>query len=133
MHTVVRLPEADPAGVLFFGNYFRLVHDSYESFMESIGFGLPQMLRDGDYLLVIAHAEADYVKPVRFGEKIDVSLRVEHIGGSSFVLSYAVMDADGVTAATLKTIHVAIDKANWTRIKLPPKLKEKFEQLKSSQ
>jgi 1,4-dihydroxy-2-naphthoyl-CoA hydrolase len=125
-NTFVRLPDTDAAGILFFGNYFRLAHDAYETFMESIGFGLDYVIREADFLIVIAHAEADYNKPLQLGEKLTVQLTVEKISQTSFALSYVFKDKHNDTAAVVKTVHVTVDKKTGEKIVLPEKLRAKL-------
>ncbi len=123
----VRLPDTDAAGILFFGNYFKVAHDAYEAFMESIGFDLSQIILKADFLILIAHAEANYKTPLRLGDKATVELMVESMGRTSFVLSYVLKDLLQNVAATVKTVHVTVDKENEDKIPLPEKLKEKLE------
>lgn len=133
MYTIsaaVRLPDTDAAGILFFGNYFKLAHDAYEAFMEPIGFGLSHIIGEADFLVLIAHAEADYEKPLRLGEKLTVELTVENVGQTSFALSYLVKDAQNETAATVKTIHVAVDKKSGDKVPLPEKLRDALARLR---
>ncbi len=122
----VRLPDTDAAGILFFGNYFRLAHDAYEAFMESIGFSLRYIVQEADFLVLIAHAEADYEKPLRLGDRATVELEVENIGRTSFVLSYSLRDVHNDIAATVKTVHVTVDKKSGDKVPLPEKLREKL-------
>ena len=126
MNATVRLPDTDAAGILFFGNYFRLAHDAYEAFMDSIGFSLRHIVQEADFLVLIAHAEADYNKPLQLGDKATVELEVESIGQTSFVLSYSLKDAQNDVAAKVKTVHVTVDKKSGDKIPLPDKLREKL-------
>ncbi len=126
INTLVRLPDTDAAGILFFGNYFKLAHDAYEAFMESIGFSLRYVIVEADFLVLIAHAEADYKKPLRLGDKLTVQLAVESISRTSFVLSYVLKDSQETVAATVKTVHVTVDKKSGEKIPLPEKLREKL-------
>ncbi|MFQ6008967.1 MAG: acyl-CoA thioesterase [Candidatus Zixiibacteriota bacterium] len=129
-HTTVRLPDTDAAGILFFGKYFRLAHDTYESFMKSIGFGLDYIIREADFLVLIAHAEADYKTPLQLGETVTVVLEVKNVGQTSFVLSYSLKDAQNNIAASLKTVHVTVDKKSGNKLPLPPELREKLTRIR---
>ncbi len=117
--TVVRLPDTDAAGILFFANYFRLAHDAYESFMESAGFSFSRLLNQERYLILIVHAEADYRKSLRLGETVTVELTAVDVQQSSFVLSYVLKGAGGRIAASLKTAHVAVDTVGGKKTPFP--------------
>ena len=127
--TSVRLYDTDAAGVLFFGNYFKIAHDAYETFMESIDYSLRHVIEQAASLLLIVHSEADFKKEMRTGEKVLVQLRLEKLGKTSFTLSYALVNARGDIAATLKTVHVAVDKNSRRSVELPRKLREGLSRL----
>ena len=94
--------------------------------MESIGFNLRYIIQEADFLVLIGHTEADYNKPLRLGDKATVELKMENIGRTSFVLSYSLRDVHNDIAATVKTVHVTVDKKSGDKIPLPEKLREKL-------
>jgi len=130
INSQVRLHDTDAAGILFFGNYFKMAHDVYEEFMKSIGFGLQYIIKETEFLVLISHAEADYKKPLQLEEKLTINLTVESIGQTSFVLSYLLKDTQSNIAATVKTVHVTVDKKSGGKIHLPDKLRVKLESFK---
>lgn len=123
----VKLPDTDAAGILFYGNYFKLIHETYESFMDSIDYGLDWVLEKADVLLLIAHAEADYKQSLRLGDTYSLKLKVTNIGRTSFTLSYEFIKGSGESAAVATTVHVAVDKKTKRKIELPDDLRRKLE------
>ncbi len=105
---MVSLHDIDAAGVLFFAHLFRRAHDAYETWMEVLGFPLDAMIRDGDLALPLVHAEADYRRPMRHGDKVCVLLSVAEVGTSSFKIDYRFQTPDGDLAATARTVHVCV-------------------------
>ena len=128
--TNVKLHDTDAAGVAFFANYFRIAHTAFEALMTSIGVGLDYIIKDADYLILIAHADADYDRPLLLGESITISIRTESLGESSFILGYDFRDSAGKTAAKVRTVHVAISKSEAKKIPLPEKVRIGLESLK---
>lgn len=132
----VRLHETDAAGVLFFGNYFKIAHDAYEQYMQSIGFNFRQIIDEEPYLILIVHAEGDFHKPVYVGDSISVSISASKIGRTSFELEYQLTYLDTPQKlshqikAKVKTVHVVIDKETKEPIPLPIKLRTGLEKLK---
>lgn len=120
----LRLPDTDAAGILFYGNYFRLAHEAYEDFMDNIDFGLAYVLNDAEILILIAHAEADYKTSLRLGDEYTIAMRVEKIGRTSFELRYRFLDDNGELAASLKTVHVSVSKETEKPVELPESLKK---------
>ena len=79
--------------------------------MATIGFPLHRLIQDGDCLLPLVHAEADYRHPLRHGEVIQVELSVREIGCSAFTLDYRFADETGREKARASTVHVHLGPA----------------------
>lgn len=122
--TVVKLRDTDAAGVLFFGNYFHIIHDAYEAFLESIDFSMSYILNESPVWLLIAHAEADYKKPLAVGDSTVIEIEVGTIGKASFTLKYRVRGSDGTLFAQLKTTHVAVDRKSRKSVRLPESIRD---------
>lgn len=125
--TIVKLRETDAAGVLFFGNYFHLTHDAYEAFLDSIDFSMSYIVNESPVWLLIAHAEADYKKPLGVGDPITIEIEVGTIGKASFTLGYKVKGPDGTLFAQLKTTHVAVDRKSRKSVRLPDSIRNSLE------
>ena len=115
----VRLYDADPTGVLFFGSQFRLTHAAIEDFLEHLGFPVARLIRDKEVLFPVVHAEADYRAPVAVGEKLTVKVSVRAIGERSFTIAYRLLLADGREAGSALTVHAALDPATGASRPLP--------------
>lgn len=126
--TTVKLHEADAAGVLFFANYFRIAHDAYESFMDSLGFELSGLISSGRFLPLIVHAEADYKKPLVAGAKVSVEIEVTRIGGGSYTLSYRLLNNDDAVVAVVTTVHATIDGSSKRPVALDKDFKNRLNQ-----
>lgn len=101
---VVRLHDVDAAGVMFFARLFVHAHDAYENFMASQGLGLDKLIGAGMHL-PLAHASADFLAPLRHGERISVALEIEKLGRTSFGVAYAFHCGEALRAR-LHTVHV---------------------------
>ncbi|WP_296701455.1 acyl-CoA thioesterase [Thiocapsa sp. UBA6158] len=106
----VRLHDTDAAGRLFFGHLFRHAHDAYETFMTQVGLPLERLIREGELLLPLVHAEADYHRPLRQGDRVQVVLTIDEIRARSFAVAYRFEMPDGTLAATAKTVHLRINR-----------------------
>ncbi len=120
--TSVKLHNTDAAGLLFFADQFNLAHDTYELFMESIGFSFRYILQESDFLLAIVHAEADFLQALYSGDKLTIQLRVDKIGTTSFTLAYDLTMAKRGSVGTARTVHVCIDKESREKKSLPDPL-----------
>jgi len=125
--TKIRLHDTDAAGIIFFANQFKIIHDAYEDLLEKFGWSFQTMLHGTDYFLPIVHAESDYMAPVLVGDKIAISIKVGHIGKTSFSFEYSLKR--GITlVGTAKTVHVTINQKTRQKIPLPSALRRALEQ-----
>ena len=100
----VRFQDVDAAGVLFFGRIYDYCHHAYEEMMESEGVDRALYFAGASYLVPIAHSEADYRKPIRHGERIQVRIDVTRVGKASFTLRYHVTGMDGDLRVEASTV-----------------------------
>ncbi len=85
---VIRLRDTDAAGTVFFLNYFVFAHETYELFLEEIGYSLRRIIERESFLLPIVHAESDYHQMIKLEDEITIVLKVDKIGTTSFTLVY---------------------------------------------
>lgn len=127
--TRVRLHDTDAAGVLYFAHQFRLAHEAYEAFMEQSGFGIGDVLKKGRLALPIVHAEADYRAPLRVGDELTLTLRLQRLGKTSFSLVTRISRA-GHTVGYTTTTHVALNRRTGRKTTLPAPLKKALSALR---
>jgi len=128
--TSVRLHFTDAAGLLFYGSIFTMMHDAFEEFLAANGLEIARIFKEKAYYLSIVHAEADYRKQQSVGEKVVINVGCETIGDHSFTLLYTILNGDGKTAGTAKTVHVVVDRKTQKKTVIPPNL---LQILRSSQ
>jgi acyl-CoA thioester hydrolase len=70
--------------------------------------------------VIIARAECDYRAPAHFGDELEVGVRVEAIGRSSFTLGYEIAHAvSGQAVAAGRTVMVSYDYEQGASTPLP--------------
>ena len=126
---IIKLHQTDAAGLLFFSHQFEIIHDAYESLLESIGFGFAVLIREKDYFLPIVHAQSDYKLPLFVGDRVTIQVKVDNIGTTSFTFAYILLDAKKNLVGTARTVHVTMDKKTKKKIKLPLDMHRAIEKL----
>lgn len=119
----IRFREADPAGILYFGNIFSLAHDSFEEFIQSTGVAWKDWFKKGPYIVPIRHAESDFLSPFIPGEKYQIVVSVAAITESSFRMRYE-FRAGARIHARVKMVHTFVDSQNKTKIQVPDSVKK---------
>jgi len=87
----VRFGDCDPAGIVYFPRFFHFFHEAMETwFDEHLGQSYADVVVGRRLGFPSVHTEADFRIPTRFGEVVQVRLRVEDIGRSSLRLGYEI-------------------------------------------
>ena len=119
---IVRLHHTDAAGVLFCARLLELAHEAYEALLDEAGLSVGQILADGALRLPVVALEAEFVRPIRVGERLQVELTVSRRGDHSYQVAYRFRDPAGQTKARAVTRHVALDGAGAGPVALPEPL-----------
>lgn len=129
LHTarrVVRFQEVDAAGIVFYARTFDYFHDAYVEFLRGRGAPLEAALQDGSWVAPLTRAEAEYLRPLRFGDEVDVSLVSIEMEETEFVITYRI-DRAGETACVGRTRHVSVDPETFRRAPVPAVLRSALE------
>ncbi|MCB0340967.1 MAG: acyl-CoA thioesterase [Pseudobdellovibrionaceae bacterium] len=104
----VRFDQADPAGILFFGQAFFIAHQTIEEFVNHLGIEWKDWFQNGQWGVPIRHAEADFKRPLFPGHKYLAQLQIENLGNSSIRFQVKFFDGDSVCAHLILS-HVFTD------------------------
>lgn len=115
----VRFPDVDAAGIVYFAKAFDYAHLAWEELLAAGGLPLHEAIPGRPWILPLIHAEADYRRPMRFGERLRVEANLTDVGASTVTLRYALRGAEGELRATVTLVHCAVDKTSARRIPLP--------------
>lgn len=118
--------DCDPAGIIFFASLLKIAHTVYEKFLAQISPNR-NFFFDDELVLPIIHCEADYHKPLKAFDEVDVTVTVKQVGDSSFELNYKFEIASNLYAEA-KTVHVCVDKKKFEKTNLPNQLKSKLKE-----
>lgn len=123
-HSKIKLFDTDAAGVLFFGNQFRIVEEAYEAFLDENGISIFDVIKNRDYLIPVVHADSDFLTPLTPGEKIKVEIKLGGQGNTSFTLDHRIFNERGNLAGEGKTVHVCVRKKDFKKIPVPVEIKD---------
>lgn len=71
--------DTDAGGVVYYANYLKYLERARTEWLRSIGVEQGELLREHGLLFAIVHVEADYRRPARYGDLLQVTCRVaEH-------------------------------------------------------
>ena len=106
----IEFAETDMAGIVHFANYFRFMEATEHEFFRSLGFTL-HTNEDGVMQgWARVHAECDYQRPLRYGERVEIQLIVREKGSTSLGYEFRFRLADGgpeVARGALRVVYVS--------------------------
>lgn len=118
----IQFHDCDPAGILFYANVYRIAHDAYQQLLDD-GLSTDYFNNNG-MVFPIVKSTAEYFKPMKSSEVYNIKMMTSQLKDSSFELTYLFYDVDGNVHAEVKTVHVAVSKQSFQKIKLPADLYE---------
>ena len=118
----VRLHHTDAAGVIFCSRLLELAHEAYEGLLERVGLSVDRILADGALRLPVVAVQAEFTRPIRVGERLQVELAVTRLGEHSYQVAYCFREPGGLVKARAVTRHVALDGTQGKPMALPEPL-----------
>lgn len=120
----IRFADTDAAGVAFFANYLAICHEAYEEALLASGIELQSFFADRGVIVPIARSEAEYLRPLKAGDRLRVEVSPAALGENSFEVRYLMtrLGPSEKAAGRVRTEHVCIDSASRRRRPLPPEL-----------
>jgi len=116
---LIRFSDCDPAGIVFYPQYFVMFNGLVEDwFNEGLEIGYQKLVIERRIGLPTVHLEADFRAVSAMGDQVVLSLDVERLGGRSLTLqlrctgrddSVLRMQAQTVLVTTSLVSHAAID------------------------
>lgn len=126
-HTTVQLHHTDAFGIIFFSNQFVLCHSCFQEWLEQVGLQFPPNRQLASELLVIVHAESDYLGPIQLSDRLAIAFTVERIGTTSVTNSFTLTNQHGVIVGRVRTVHVLIDAKTSAKMALPERWRTALE------
>ena len=126
----IRFSECDPAGIVFYPQYFVLFNDLLEAWLDALtpgGFA--------DYIgrqrcgFPSVRLEADFKAVSRMGDDVTLSLEPLRLGHRSLTLALACTGADGTLRAAVRQTVVTTSLQTHAAIPVPTELRRALEAL----
>lgn len=122
---MARFHDVDAASTVFFPRYFEYASDLTVDYLRARGVDVVDILARRAWAAPLAHVEADYAAPLRFGDRFVLELVGLHAGRSSYAFGLR-MRADDPSArllATMIVVHVCVDGTTFRPTPLPEALR----------
>lgn len=123
----VRFGDEDHAQIVYYPRFFHYFHVAFEEFFDRQGIPYRQCLDEGVGWPAV-HAEADFRRPLRFGDELAIEVRVSRIGRTSATFEYVgTRVGDGEPSVQGKVVVVCLDLRTFRARDIPAKYRALFE------
>ncbi|MCM8759091.1 MAG: acyl-CoA thioesterase [Candidatus Omnitrophica bacterium] len=112
--------DTDAGGVVYYSNYLKFFEEGRTEYFEEKGLFTEELLKKG-IAFVVAKAEIEYKRPVRYKDIIDVETQILEIGNTSITFEQKVMK-DGVLCCQAKITIVCVNE-NLKPVRIPDDIK----------
>jgi len=114
----VRYAETDAMGVAHHSSYIIWFEVGRTEYMNQQGHSYAHMEAQG-YFLPVTELSARYIAPCRYGDVVTVRTWVEDLKSRQITFGYQIVNAQGQTLCTGKSVHICTDREGRVRT-LPP-------------
>jgi 1,4-dihydroxy-2-naphthoyl-CoA hydrolase len=116
----------DPAGILFFSRSFELAHQCFEQWVVALGIQWRDIFAHPNLGFPLKHCSADFLRPIRAGQTLDVEISLTNLSATDFELAYVLKSEKKEELARLKTQHVCVDRVQVKRSEIPREIASKL-------
>jgi 4-hydroxybenzoyl-CoA thioesterase len=124
----IRFADCDPAGIVFYPQYFVMFNGALEDWVDSLGIGFSRLLTQRRIGLPSVRIEADFQAVSRFGDDVSLCMEVERLGAKSLTLGWRCVAASGdELRMAMRQVIVTTSLETHRAIEIPPDLRAAIE------
>ncbi|WP_134726235.1 tol-pal system-associated acyl-CoA thioesterase [Paracoccus luteus] len=100
--------DTDLGQVVYYANYLKFIERGRSEYLRQAGIDQARLLADHSLAFVVRRVEADYLRPARFDDLVEVVTTLDEVAGSRLTLTQTV-DRDGQTLFSARVTIVCVD------------------------
>jgi len=85
--------DTDAGGVVYYANYLKFMERSRTEWLRSLGFEQDVLMQNEGVMFAVKHAQADYLRPAKFNDKLLVSSQLASMGRANMVIDHQIIRA----------------------------------------
>ncbi|ATG21771.1 4-hydroxybenzoyl-CoA thioesterase [Ralstonia pickettii] len=121
----IRFAECDPAGIVFYPEYFVMFNNLLEAWIDSlVPEGFAGYIGQHRYGLPTVRLEADFRAISRMGDDVMLNLEVVRLGGKSMTLALTCTGSDGEVRMSVNQVVVSTSLRTHRAIDIPEVLRQ---------
>jgi 4-hydroxybenzoyl-CoA thioesterase len=104
----VQFGDCDPAGIVYYPNFYRWFDDASHLLAENVGLGLRALQEQGYVGLPLMQTGATYLRPAMFGDEIEVRSTVIAFEPRRFRIEHRILRGESVLVDGFEVRFLAI-------------------------
>ena len=112
--------DTDLGQVVYYANYLKFIERGRSEWLRAAGVDQSALL-GRNLAFVVRRVEADYLRPARFDDQLDVATTLAETAGSRVIVAQSV-ERDGTTLFTARVTVVCVDLSLMRPTRLPPEI-----------
>ena len=102
--------DTDLAGIVYYANYLKFIERARTEYVRAVGIDQGRMRDDEGVVFAVRRVEADYIKPAKFDDVLDVVTTLESMTPARLVMRQ-VVERDGDTLFEALVTLVALSES----------------------
>ncbi len=125
----IRFGDIDHAGIVYYPRFLHYFHVALEEFFgQELGIDYPILVNEHRIGLPTVHLETDFSRPLRYGDQIEVEVRIIKIGRTSITFGYRVFKQGDKEPRTIgHNVTVCQDIDTFKKKDIPDWLRQRLE------
>ena len=111
--------DTDAQGVVYYANYFRFMERARTEWLRALGVEQDVLMKEGRRIFVVVDAQTEFIKPARFNDELNVSVRLTNRARASFELEQIISRSDGDLLVRCRTRAAYLNADTMKPAKLP--------------
>lgn len=117
--------DTDLAGIVYYANYLKFIERGRSEWVRELGIDQVRLKAEQGLVFAVRRVEADYLRPARFDDVLEVETRLVGVTAARIVLDQEVL-RDGERLFAAQVTLVCLSDAG-SAARLPPELRQKLQ------
>ncbi len=124
----VRFGDVDRAGIVYFPRFLNYIHIALEEyFSKVVGIDYPVLIKEHRLAYPTVHLEMDFMRPLRYGDRVGVEVKPEKIGTTSVTWTYRLFrPGEDEPAAVGRQVTVNTNMDTFEKFEIPEWLRKRL-------
>ncbi len=111
--------DTDAGGVVYYANYLKFLERARSEWLRALGIGQAELAGREGVVFVVRHVAADFLRPARFDDLLEIRSQLCELGGASLTLEQAVL-RDATVLLTARVRIACVRSGDFRPARIPP-------------